>query len=54
MHLDKAVKNGMIVEHHPDILSMMNATASVYETVFAKHPEWKSIVERIRKAGEKF
>ena len=53
-HLQKAIKNGMIVEYHPDIESMMNATQSVYEEVFKKHPEWKPIVQEIREAGKSF
>ena len=54
MHLKKAIQNGMIVEYHPDIESMMDATKSVYEEVFKKHPEWKPIVEEIREAGKSF
>lgn len=54
IHLQKAVDNGMIVERHPDIDSMMKATASVYQEIYKKHPEWQPIVEKIRNAGESF
>ncbi len=52
MHLEKAIKNGMTVEYHPDIEAMMAATATVYDQVFEKHPDWKPIVEKIRAAAD--
>lgn len=53
-HLQKAVKNGMKVEHNPDIESMMTATRQVYTDVFKKHDDWQPIVKEIREAGKKY
>lgn len=53
-HLQNAIDHGMKVVYHPDIESMMKATQSVYDDVFKKHPEWKSIVEEIRAAGDAY
>lgn len=53
-HLKKAIKNGMEVEYHPDIESMMKATQSVYTDVFKKHPDWETIVKEIQQVGESY
>jgi tripartite ATP-independent transporter DctP family solute receptor len=46
-HLALAIKNGMIVDQNPDTESMVKATQSVYQDIYKKHPDWKSIIEDI-------
>ena len=53
-HLNKAIEHGMIVTRDPDLDSMMKATASVYEKVYKKHPQWRPIVKSIRDLGKQY
>lgn len=53
-HLQTAIDHKMVVERNPDLTSMRKATESVYTDVYAKHPDWKPIIEQIKTLGEKF
>jgi len=53
-HLQKAIDKGMIVDKHPDLQSMRDATASVYEDIYKNNPSWKPVIEDIRTLGEKY
>jgi tripartite ATP-independent transporter DctP family solute receptor len=54
MHLQKAIDNGMVVDKNPDLESMRNATASVYDDIYRDQPIWKPVIEKIRELGKKF
>lgn len=53
-HLQKAIDKGMIVDKSPDLESMREATASVYDDIYKEQPNWKPIIEDIRTLGDKF